>query len=247
MAYKFKVFGSAGVIANPMDFARNVGIGIKDLLSVSTQGIVQSPSGLFTGIAQGSKGLLSNTVYAISSATTQFSKAAHKQKGQQKGLYSGNKGLVNEFLEGLTGLLQSPIRGPENHGLPGVLSGIAMGTAGLVARQMASILEAMGKAAQSIRSRSSPHQSNRLRVLFPRPLSRELPLLPYSWEEAIGVSVLLQAAESSLKDEGLIMCKELKQEGKFIIITDRLLLVVWSSQLVFILQSLSALLLTQAG
>ncbi|KAJ0968199.1 hypothetical protein J5N97_025116 [Dioscorea zingiberensis] len=115
MAYKFKVFGSAGVIANPMDFARNVGIGIKDLLSVSTQGIVQSPSGLFTGIAQGSKGLLSNTVYAISSATTQFSKAAHK---------------------GLTGLLQSPIRGPENHGLPGVLSGIAMVTAGLVARPM---------------------------------------------------------------------------------------------------------------
>ena len=38
----------------------------------------QSPSGLFTGIAQGSKSLLSNTVYAISSATTQFSKAAHK-------------------------------------------------------------------------------------------------------------------------------------------------------------------------
>ncbi|KAJ0968632.1 hypothetical protein J5N97_025549 [Dioscorea zingiberensis] len=241
----YKVFGSAGVIGNPMGFARNVGVGIKDFLSVSTQGVVQSPSGLFTGIAQGSKSLLSNTVYAMSSATTQFSKAAHKgivalafhehtsnMDGQQKGLDSGNKGLVNEFLEGLTGLLQSPIRGAEKHGLPGVLSGIAMGTAGLVARPMASILEAMGKAAQSIRNRSSPHQSNRLRVRFPRPLSRELPLLPYSWEEAIGVSVLLQADESRLKDEGLIMCKELKQEGKFIIITDRLLLVVWSSQLV---------------
>ncbi|KAH7668386.1 Vacuolar protein sorting-associated protein 13 [Dioscorea alata] len=192
------LFGSAGVIGNPMGFARNVGVGIKDFLSVSSKGIVQSPSGLFTGKAQGSKSLLSNTVYAISSATTQFSKAAHKgivaftfdehttnMDGQRKGLDSGNKGLVNEFFEGLTGLRQSPIKGAEKHGLPGVLSGIAMGTAGLVARPMASIFEAMGKAAQSIRNRSSPHQANHFRVRLARPLSRELPLLPYSWEEAI--------------------------------------------------------------
>lgn len=38
----------------------------------------QSPSGLLTSVAQGSRGLLNSTVYAISSATSQFSKAAHK-------------------------------------------------------------------------------------------------------------------------------------------------------------------------
>lgn len=38
----------------------------------------QSPSGLLTSVAEGSRGLLSSTVYAISSATSQFSKAAHK-------------------------------------------------------------------------------------------------------------------------------------------------------------------------
>ncbi|KAH7688715.1 Vacuolar protein sorting-associated protein 13 [Dioscorea alata] len=251
----YKEFGSAGVIGNPMGFARNVGVGIKDFLSISSKGIVQ--------VSQGSKSLLSNIVNAISSATTQFSKAAHKgivaftfdehttnMDGQRKGLDSGNKGLVNEFLEkiilrnslfsqlifkgvkvhavvlltcklfsfvcgggGLTGLLQSPIKGAEKHGLPGVLS-------------------AMGKAAQSIRNRSSAHQANRFRVRLARPLSRELPLLPYSWEEAIGVSALLQADESRLKDERFIMCKEPKQEGKFIVITDRLFVVVWCAQLV---------------
>ncbi|KAJ0968141.1 hypothetical protein J5N97_025058 [Dioscorea zingiberensis] len=130
MAYKFKVFGSAGVIGNPMDFARNVGIGIKDLLSVSTQGIVQSPSGLFTGIAQVNPrrvGEISTLCYTLCRELLPLH--FMNMDGQQKGLDSGNKGLVNEFLEGLTGLLQSPIRGPENHGLPGVLSGIAMGTA----------------------------------------------------------------------------------------------------------------------
>lgn len=38
----------------------------------------QSPAGLITGVAQGTTSLLSNTVYAISDATTQVSRAAHK-------------------------------------------------------------------------------------------------------------------------------------------------------------------------
>ncbi|XP_008812811.3 uncharacterized protein LOC103723626 isoform X2 [Phoenix dactylifera] len=242
----YKVFGSAGVIGNPIGFARNVGLGIRDFLSVSGKEILQSPGGLLTGIAHGSKSLLSSTVYAISSATTQFSKAAHKgivaftfdeqavfeMDEQQKHPDSHGKGVLNEFLEGLTGLLQSPIRGAERHGLPGVLSGIAMGTAGLVARPMASILEATGKTAQSIRNRSSPHQSSRFRIRFPRPLARELPLSPYSWEEAIGVSMLLQADGSRLKDEIFVMCKMLKHAGKFAIISERLVLVVWCSCLV---------------
>lgn len=242
----YKVLGSAGVIGNPMGFARNVGLGIKDFLSVSSKGVLQSPAGLLTGIAEGSKSLLSNTVYAISSATTQFSKAAHKgivaftfdeqavaeMDELQKSRDSHGKGVLDGILEGLTGLLQSPIRGAEKHGLPGVLSGIAMGTAGLVARPMASILEATGKTAQSIRNRSSPHQSNRFRIRFPRPLARELPLLPYSWEEAIGVSMLLQADGSRLRGEIFVMCKALKQAGKFIVITERLVLAVWCSCLV---------------
>lgn len=38
----------------------------------------QSPSGLLTGMAQGTTSLLTNTVYAISDAATQFSRVAHK-------------------------------------------------------------------------------------------------------------------------------------------------------------------------
>ncbi|KAJ6837122.1 uncharacterized protein M6B38_121275 [Iris pallida] len=242
----YKVLGSAGVIGNPMGFARNVGLAIKDFFSVSSRGIVQSPVGLLTGILEGSKSLVSNTVYAVSSATTQFSKAAHKgivaftfdeqavaeMDVHLKGLESNGKGLLNEFLEGLTGLLQSPIRGAEKHGLPGILSGIAMGTAGLVARPMASIFEATGKTAQSIRNRSSPHLSKRLRVRLPRPLSRELPLSPYSWEEAVGVSMLLQADGFRLKDETFVLCKALKQAGKFIVLSEKLVFSVYCSCLV---------------
>ncbi|XP_043712275.1 uncharacterized protein LOC122661037 [Telopea speciosissima] len=234
----YKVFGSAGVFGNPMGFARNVGLGIKDFLSVPARGILQSPSGLITGMAQGTTSLLSNTIYAVSNAATQFSKAAHKgvaaftfDDHAVTQMEKQQKGVLNEFLEGLTGFLQSPIKGAEKHGLPGVLSGIALGTAGLVARPVASILEVTGKTAQSIRNRSNPHQSHHFRVRFPRPLARELPLRPYSWEEAIGTWMLLEADERKFKDEIFVMCKMLKQSGKFVIMTLRVILVVCCSSL----------------
>lgn len=97
---------------------------------------------------------------------------------------------------------------------------------------MASIFETTGKAAQSIRKRSSPHQSKRFRTRLPRPLARDLPLSPYSWEEAIGVSMLLEADSSRFKDEIFIKCRALTQDGKFIIITERLVVIVSCSALV---------------
>lgn len=245
----YKVFGSAGVIGNPMGFARSVGQGIRDFLSVPAKSLVKNPAGLFTGMAQGTTSLLSNTVYAISDATTQFSRAAHKgivaftfddqsagrMEKQQFGISSHSKGVINEILEGLTGLLQSPIRGAEKHGLPGILSGIALGVTGLVARPAASILELTGKTALSIRNRSKLYHmgSHRLRVRLPRPLSRESPLRPYSWEEAVGTSVLSEFDSGlKLKDEILVLCRRLKQGGKFVIITERLVLLVSCSSLV---------------
>ncbi|VAI76308.1 unnamed protein product [Triticum turgidum subsp. durum] len=271
----YKVFGSAGVIGNPMGFARNVGFGLKDFMSASRKGKLQSPVELLNGIAQGSKNLVGSTVYAVSSATSHFSKTAYKvlselqfdhwklrspevmgshsswkfvmqglvaftydeqaaskldERDRQLGLHG--EGVLNGFLEGLTGLLQSPIRGAEKHGLPGVISGIAMGTAGLVARPMASILEATGRTAQSIRNRSNPHESNRLRVRFSRPVARDRPLFPYSWEDAVGVSLLVQADGGRLKDETFVVCKTLREPGKFLVLSEKLLLLVSSRYLV---------------
>lgn len=238
----YKVLGSAGVIGNPMGFARSLGLGIRDFLSVPARNLNQSPAGLVRGMAQGTTSLLSNTVYALTDAATQFSRAAQKGivaltfdeqvfsriEKQQRGAISHSEGVINEVLEGLTGLLQSPIRGAEKHGLPGVLSGAALGLTGLVARPAASILEVTGRTAQSIRNRSKHYQTGtRRRIRLPRPLSKEFPLRPYSWEEAIGTSVLTEAGDGlKFKDEALVMCRALKQAGKFVIVTERLILLV---------------------
>lgn len=114
------------------------------------------------------------------------------------------------------------------------LPGIALGVTGLVAKPTASVLDITGKTAQSIRNWSKRHHSgcHRFRIRLPRHLSREYPLRPYSWEEAIGTSVLQEADDSiSLKDEVLVICNALKEDGKFVIITERLVLVVNSKSL----------------
>lgn len=38
-----QVFGSAGVIGNPMGFARSMGLGLKDFLSAPVQSVFQVP------------------------------------------------------------------------------------------------------------------------------------------------------------------------------------------------------------
>lgn len=103
-----------------------------------------------------------------------------------------------------------------------------MGTTRLVARPVASILEATTKTAQGIRNRSSPHPSNHRRTRLPRHLARNLPLSPYSWEDAIGVSVLRQADMARLKNEVYVACRALRKEGSFIVISEKLVLIVSS-------------------
>lgn len=104
-----------------------------------------------------------------------------------------------------------------------------------MAKPAASILEVTGKTALSIRNRSNPNQirSRRFRVRIPRLLRGELPLRPYSWEEAVGTCVLIEGDESlKYKDETLVVCKVLKEGGKFVVLTERFILIVFCPSLV---------------
>ncbi|KAF8413973.1 hypothetical protein HHK36_001971 [Tetracentron sinense] len=83
-------FGSpAGVIGNPMGFASNVGLDIKDFLSVTSKGI-----------------LLSIVAFTFDD------QAVAKMEIQQKGIASHSNGVLNEFFEGQL----APCSGGLNHG-----------------------------------------------------------------------------------------------------------------------------------
>lgn len=76
-----------------------------------------------------------------------------------------------------------------------------MGALGVVARPVATILEVASKTGQSICNRSSPVQWRATRMRLPRHLSEDSPLLPYSWESAVGRAVLLEAHSGCFRNE----------------------------------------------
>lgn len=76
-----------------------------------------------------------------------------------------------------------------------------MGALGVVARPVASILEVASKTGQSIVNRSSPKQWRATRIRLPRHLREDCPLLPYSWESAVGRAVLLETDGGCFRNE----------------------------------------------
>uniref|UniRef100_A0A7I4B673 Uncharacterized protein n=1 Tax=Physcomitrium patens TaxID=3218 RepID=A0A7I4B673_PHYPA len=211
----YKVVGSADVLGNPIHFVRTLGSGMWDFVSTPAKSLKQSPRELAMGLVQGTHSLFSNTVFAFSNAATRMSKVARKtvtafafdkdyvdkMERRQHSHEWEDLSVVNEFLEGLTGLLQSPVRGAERAGLPGMLSGAAVGALGVVARPVASILEVASKTGQSIVNRSSPKQWRATRIRLPRHLREDCPLLPYSWESAVGRAVLLETDGGCFRNE----------------------------------------------
>ncbi len=77
-----------------------------------------------------------------------------------------------------------------------------MGALGVVARPIVSILEVATKTGQSICNHSSPAKWRAtVRIRLPRHLNENTPLLPYSWESAVGQAVLLEADYGYFKNE----------------------------------------------
>ncbi|KAG0604647.1 hypothetical protein M758_10G186100 [Ceratodon purpureus] len=238
----YKVVGSADVLGNPIHFVRTLGSGMWDFVSTPAKSLKQSPRQLARGLVQGTHSLFSNTVFAFSNAATRMSKVARKtvtafafdkeyvNKMERREHLHGMEDLsvVNEFLEGLTGLLQSPVRGAERAGLPGMLSGAAVGALGVVARPVASILEVASKTGQSIVNRSSPKQWRATRIRLPRHLREDSPLLPYSWESAVGRAVLLETDGGCFRNEVLVLCLPLAHGNEFVLLTQTRILKVSS-------------------
>ncbi|CAI5945418.1 unnamed protein product [Closterium sp. NIES-65] len=112
------------------------------------------------------------------------------------------------LIQGVTGLLDRPIRGWERGGLPGLASGLTQGVLGVVARPAASALALAAKTAESIRNVARPPgPSQALHPLrLPRQLSPGRPLAPYCHSQAAAQAALAEAAGGAWRDEDALAC-----------------------------------------
>lgn len=100
-----------------------------------------------------------------------------------------------------------------------------------MAKPMASILDLAGKTAQSIRNSTRPYSWHAIRVRPPRHVGADTPLRKYSWEQAVGRAVLLEAEGGRLREEAYLCCVPLARCGSFALLTGRRLLKVASMTL----------------
>ncbi|CAI5984866.1 unnamed protein product, partial [Closterium sp. NIES-64] len=146
------------------------------------------------------------------------------------------------LIQGVTGLLDRPIRGWERGGLPGLASGLTQGVLGVVARPAASALALAAKTAESIRNVARPPgPSQALHPLrLPRQLSPGRPLAPYCHSQAAAQAALAEAAGGAWRDEVRArecMCYKVSAsslpgspvapEEAFVIVTPSHMLHVW--------------------
>lgn len=241
----YTVLGSVDFLGNPMSFMHSLGSGMWDFVSAPAVSLLQNPKEFTRGVAKGTASLLSNTIFAFSNAASRMSGAAAKgvaalaldaeylaelQRRQQE-LGTSESGVFSAVLEALSGVLEYPVRGLETGGIPGLLSGAAKGLAGLVAKPTASVLELAGQTTRAIRNSTRPMGSRAFRVRPPRHVSRDAPLAQYSWQEAVGRAVLLEADGGRLREEGYVACMPLQAPGRYTLLTGWRLLVVRSATL----------------
>lgn len=135
----YKVLGSADFLGNPMGFLASLGSGMWDFVATPATSLAQRrPQAVVQGMAAGTASLLANTVFAFSNAASKMTGAAAKgvaalaldheyiaemERRQQEVGAQQWVGVWGAVLEGLTGVLDLPVRGLEKGGIPGMISG----------------------------------------------------------------------------------------------------------------------------
>jgi hypothetical protein len=163
------LLGSLAALGNPIGLVRGLGDGVSDFVLEPLKGFQRSvqemdASYLVDGVGRGTLSLARHTVggFADSAAmlTETFSKnmvvltldrryAQKRDRGDMLrehddinvavGLGSGVNKLVAGFLEGVTGVVEKPLRGAEKKGLEGFAKGIGKGLLGLLVKPIIGI------------------------------------------------------------------------------------------------------------
>ncbi|GJP57042.1 hypothetical protein CLOM_g16080 [Closterium sp. NIES-68] len=229
----YKVVGSADFLGNPVGLLSSVSTSLWDLLASPTHTLLmrRSPAGFARGVWAGWKSLLRTTLFALSHSASRMSHAASKgmaslawdeedeesmeQARQPWASHASDEAsFFASLIQGVTGLLDRPIRGWERGGLPGLASGLTQGVLGVVARPAASALALAAATAESIRNVARPPgPSQALRPLrLPRQVGTGRPLAPYCHTQAAAQAALAEGAGGAWRDEDALACFQVVPE-----------------------------------
>ena len=151
-----EIAGSLRALGNPLGLARGVLRGVEDAVREPVEGLVDAidedrPEAFALGLQRGASSLVRHTVggtaESLANITGGLSRAAshlaldgdYQRRREPRPIFDSAVGGV---VDGVTGLVQAPLRGAELEGAAGALKGVGRGVVGLVVKPVVGITDA---------------------------------------------------------------------------------------------------------
>ncbi|XP_059483152.1 intermembrane lipid transfer protein Vps13 isoform X2 [Neocloeon triangulifer] len=199
------------VIGNPFGLFLGLTQGVGDLFYEPFQGAIQGPGEFAEGLKNGVRSLfghtLSGTAAAMSRITGTFGKTLanlsmdeefqRRRREQQQsrpntlheGLAHSGKGLVNNVMSGVTGVITKPVTGARDEGVGGFFKGLGAGMLGLVTQPTGGVIDFASNTLESVKRAADTAEEQRP-LRFSRFFQQDGLIRPYNEMEAFGNQLL---------------------------------------------------------
>ncbi|XWX01808.1 hypothetical protein V2A60_009837 [Cordyceps javanica] len=252
-----KILGSADFLGNPVGLFNNISSGVTDIFYEPYQGLILSdkPEEFGLGIAKGAASFAKKTVFGFSDSFSKFTgslskglaaasldkqfqdrrritRARNRPKHALYGVTAGANSLFTSVASGVGGLARKPLEGAEQEGALGFFKGVGKGVLGLATKPAVGVLDMASNLSEGIRNTTTVFDGTELdRTRFPRFISNDGVVRPFSAREAMGQYWLKQVDNGKYFDEQYIGHLELPREDMVVMVTYARILLIRSKRL----------------
>lgn len=249
----YKIIGAAEIFGNPISLISTMGTGVYDFINEPAQAIIENPANFGLGFKKGTSSLLHRCSYGIASTSSRltggiahlvtfftfddnyqkkwahtFRNAREQPVGAIDGFHKAAKNAGSGVVEGVVGIVNSPIQGAKSGGISGLLWGTAKGTIGGITKPFASVLGSTSLMLNGISTSFMNWEAPIGRYRLPRYIGEDGILVPYNQEQAAGHLLLQNICDGKYINEWYrhsFKIKENNKEGLLIISNLRILIV----------------------
>jgi len=210
-------------IGSPVNLVNNLGTGVFEFFHEPAQGIIKSPKDFGTGIAKGTRSLVTNTVKGIfgtvhsitgtiGSGLAELSMdpeyikerqqtMREKPKHAAEGALMGAKELGKGIFKGITGVIEEPIKGAKSEGVGGFFKGIGRGVIGAAVKPAVGVVDFAAQTTQGVSRTATMFQAQHNRRRPARAFGEDGVLEPFSAEKAEGNELMRDLDDEKYEGE----------------------------------------------
>ena len=247
----YKIVGSVELLGNPFALINSLKAGVKEMFYDPAVALIESPTKFGESLLKGSLGLVRHTVHGLFKSVGTLtggigrfltaltldkkfqtkmrvlkSRRAHNFGDKLK---IGFKTISYGFVQGITGLVTSPIEGIKQGGFGGLLKGIGKGIIGTVAKPTAGIVGTVSDAFSGIGNfAKKKHQVKNIdRSRYPRSFESDRILRPYDKVSSKGQYFLAKYIKSITYEKIYLYLKiTFKKKQRVLIMTNKSIYVI---------------------